>query len=68
MPSVERHEIQGGVRRYSTGATDVGVAAGGRSAGAAIFTNEDCIGYPYPVFEESGLSPLPFIPKSAYVF
>ncbi|MGK3998577.1 peptidase inhibitor family I36 protein [Sorangium sp. So ce1024] len=38
------------------------------SAGAAIFTNENCIGYPYPVFGESGLSPLPFIPKSVYVF
>ncbi|WP_437507685.1 peptidase inhibitor family I36 protein [Sorangium sp. So ce1099] len=37
-------------------------------AAAAIFQNEDCIGYPYPVFGESGLSPLPFIPKSVYVF
>ncbi|AGP41722.1 hypothetical protein BE04_50780 [Sorangium cellulosum] len=37
-------------------------------AAAAIFTNEDCIGYPYPVFGESGLSPLPFVPKSVYVF
>ncbi|WP_437334574.1 peptidase inhibitor family I36 protein [Sorangium sp. So ce394] len=35
---------------------------------AAIFTNEDCLGYPYPVYGESGLSPLPFIPKSVYVF
>ncbi|WP_438007515.1 peptidase inhibitor family I36 protein [Sorangium sp. So ce321] len=36
--------------------------------GAAIFQNENCIGYPYPVFGESGLSPLPFVPKSVYVF
>ncbi|KYF89793.1 hypothetical protein BE20_19580 [Sorangium cellulosum] len=36
--------------------------------GAAIFTNEDCLGYPYPVSGESGLSPLPFVPKSVYVF
>ncbi|WP_437623069.1 peptidase inhibitor family I36 protein [Sorangium sp. So ce1151] len=37
-------------------------------AGAAIFQNENCIGYPYPVSGESGLSPLPFVPKSVYVF
>ncbi|XYH98589.1 peptidase inhibitor family I36 protein [Sorangium sp. So ce1128] len=35
---------------------------------AAIFQNEDCTGYPYPVYGESGLSPLPFVPKSVYVF
>jgi len=37
-------------------------------AGAAIFQNENCVGYPYPVYGESGLSPLPFIPKSVYVY
>lgn len=36
--------------------------------GAAMFQNEDCIGYPYPIYAESGLSPLPFIPKSVYVY
>jgi hypothetical protein len=36
--------------------------------GAAMFQNEDCIGYPYPIYAESGLSPLPFIPKSVCVF
>lgn len=35
---------------------------------AAMFQNEDCTGYPYPIPAESGLSPLPFIPKSVYVY
>lgn len=35
---------------------------------AAIFLNENCIGYPYPVPANGGLSTLPFTPKSVYVF
>ncbi|WP_437963827.1 peptidase inhibitor family I36 protein [Sorangium sp. So ce260] len=35
---------------------------------AAMFQNEDCIGYPYPIYAESGLSPMPFVPKSVYVY
>jgi hypothetical protein len=38
------------------------------SSNAAIFLNENCIGYPYPVPANGGLTTLPFTPKSVYVF
>lgn len=35
---------------------------------ASLFLNEDCVGRPYPVEPYSGQSPLPFQPKSVWVY